>query len=233
MLPLNGSSALKEKRKIVVHNLNLSQDATEIGDWNHTANNTLLLDSDALPHVNNAEDPGSNTLNFNDSATNVMERDRNLTSDLSLSDYAHVCYCGSISSGGDGTALSVTMTAGVVISAGQPLYVSSNNTVSLACADPGSPIPNYLLSQVVGLAKDSASASDDVELITEGVVELNDWSSVVGSANLTAGAVYFLSETEGMLTETAPTTDNTVVTRVGRALTTKKMDIEVGEVVYL
>jgi hypothetical protein len=50
---------------------------------------------------------------------------------------------------------------------------------------------------------------------------------------LTPGAAYYLDTTAGLLSETAPSTLGRMVCLVARAITTKKLDLEVGEKVLL
>ena len=68
----------------------------------------------------------------------------------------------------------------------------------------------------------------------EGQITKSDWTSVTGSATLTPGAVYFLSvSTAGGLTTAPPYELGETVVRVGRALSTTTLDIEISQPVLL
>ncbi|WP_428308263.1 hypothetical protein [Lacipirellula sp.] len=56
----------------------------------------------------------------------------------------------------------------------------------------------------------------------------DDWTDVVGTALLTDGADYYLSDvTPGMLTETPPTTPGHVVTKIGTAVSDSILKIDI------
>lgn len=224
MLPLgaSGLSGLKEKRKTVVHDLDLSQTAPLIGDFNHTADNALLFDYDAVSHVNNAEDPGSSNITFAQTAGQNIDRPRSITSNVTFGDSAHVAK--------DGVTPSLTeynLTANETINIGQPVYISAANTVNLADAD------TLSTSHVLGLAVTDATANQTVTVLSDGSVERSDWTAVIGTANLTPGVVYYLSTTAGGLTSTPPTGDGDNIVRCGVAVSTTKFDIEINEVAIL
>jgi hypothetical protein len=224
MLPLSsGQSALKEKRKDVTHDLDLSQSATQVGDWNHPASDTMLLDSDAVPHVNNANDPGSSTLNMSDTLAFNMERVRGIEDTISFADTVHA----SLDGIGSGLPLQYELTANETINVGQPVYVSAADTVNLADADA------LNTSHVLGLAVTDATANSAVLVYSDGKVERSDWTAIVGTANLVAGAVYYLSTTAGQLTTTPPTGDGDHVVRCGVAINATTIDIEINEVAIL
>ena len=110
---------------------------------------------------------------------------------------------------------------------GQPLYAKASGNVDLADASAIS------TAEIVGLAYEDASATEDKRYTPDGRITLDDWTNVVGSTNLTPGAVYFLSATAGQLTTTAPTVVGEIVVRVGKALSTTTFDIEIGPTILL
>lgn len=105
---------------------------------------------------------------------------------------------------------------------GSPLYLTGVGHVDLAQADAAGTV------QVVGLALEVVAASFSCNYISEGSIERSNWSDVAGTATLSAGATYFLDQTTaGRITSTAPTTAGQYVVRVGRAVNTTTLDIEI------
>lgn len=232
--PLGGSVGLLEKRLAAYSAVVFASAASEIGAFNHDAEDDLYLDDLTSPHVNHGSDPGGSTITLSDSAGSVWDRFRGQADALTFNDFAHASLEGYHPPGSGEPDLSKhVMTASGNISVGQPVYVKSSNTVETANANPGAPIPNYTVTQAFGLCSVAGTDGGDVTILTEGSITSANWTEVTGAANLVAGALYFLDTTAGKLTYTAPSTDNCVVTRIGRALTTHIMDIEIGEVVYL
>jgi len=115
--------------------------------------------------------------------------------------------------------------ADVDIEPGQPVYVKPNTHVDLASAATQAP------ARLAGLAVTSAIATVSVDFITDGHLELDDWTDVIGTAELTPGATYFLSSTAGRLTTTPPSTGFIVV--AGKALTTQTFHINITEPIGL
>lgn len=224
MLPLNsGLSGLKEKRVPVSNGLALSDAATHGEDtWNRPASNDILLDNETALHVNHASDPGDSTLTMVSDATLVMVRLRGLTDALTLIDQVHVAL-----EGYHAAQTQYSLTANETINIGQPVYVSSSSTVNLADAD------SINTAHVLGLAATDATANTPVIIYSDGCVERADWTSIVGSASLTPGAVYYLSTTAGQLTTAPPSGEGDTIVSCGIAVTTTKFDIEVNEVVTL
>jgi len=105
--------------------------------------------------------------------------------------------------------------------AGQPVYVSAADTVDLADASAAA------TAGVVGLVYTAASAGNGGDYITSGRITQDDWTTATGAANLTAGMVYYLSETTGRITSTAPTAVGALVVRVGRALNTTTLEVSI------
>lgn len=112
---------------------------------------------------------------------------------------------------------------------GQPVYVDGSGTVDLARANASGTTP------VIGLVADASiapAAAGNVQ--TDGVLVSADWTAVIGSAALTAGAEYFLSAAAaGQLTATAPNTTGQYVVPVGRALSATELEITIGRPIKL
>lgn len=122
----------------------------------------------------------------------------------------------------------VTATFTSATSKGMAVYVDGANTVDLAQADAEA------TALVIGLAAEAVSAGGVGTYLTEGQVEQSDWTAVTGSATLVTGATYYLSTSvAGGLTTTPPSTDGDIVVRVGTALSTTEMDIEIAQPVLL
>ena len=114
---------------------------------------------------------------------------------------------------------------GSAISAGAPVYAfTSANTIKRANASAVGTKP------VIGLVIDTAIAvSATGRVQTAGLVTLTtgQWDSITGQVGgLTAGSLYYLDVTTGLLTATAPTTG--AVRLVGIALSTTVMQLQIG-----
>jgi hypothetical protein len=120
---------------------------------------------------------------------------------------------------------SYDVTANETVAVGQPTYISGNNTVNLADASLSS------TANVLGLVSVGASASNTATVLSEGSVNQADWTSVIGTTNLTPGSVYYLSGTTGKMTTTKPTGGADVIIQLGTAVSVTKFNIEVQEVV--
>lgn len=115
------------------------------------------------------------------------------------------------------------------ITIGQPVYIQGANTVDLALADAKA------TSGVIGLVSDASIDPSAVgTILTDGILTSTDWTAVVGEATLTAGSVYFLSDTvAGTLTTTATTTAGSFVTRVGTAISTTTLEVTISRPIGL
>ena len=227
MLPTGsgGSGAgLLEKRLFASSGLGLADSVSLIGDYNHSIEDSMLLDSDAEWHNNHASDPGSATLSLVDSVGLIMEMLRPCESTMTLTDSVHVILDGYHPGGGTST---LAITANETVLVGQPVYVSGNNTINLASAS------SLSEAQAIGLVEVGATANGTANVLTDGTINQADWTSVIGSTNLTPGSVYFLSTTSGKMSTTPPTGDGETVVTIGVAITTTKFDIEVNEVAIL
>ena len=115
------------------------------------------------------------------------------------------------------------------ISQGQPVYVKSNGAVDLAQADAAT------TSRTYGLVFDASIATTATGKIQgDNVLTVSDWTTPTGSATLTVGSVYYLSAaTAGELTTTAPSTTGQYVQKVGFAISTTKMNIDLNDPILL
>lgn len=117
-----------------------------------------------------------------------------------------------------------------VVLAGQAVYMQASGYLAVTEAD------DETKASVAGVAYQSGGGvfSGPLFYLTDGELELSDWSQAAGVTTLTPGAVYYLDPSyDGRLTSTAPTADGVYVVKVGRALTTTMLDIELGEGVGL
>ena len=115
------------------------------------------------------------------------------------------------------------------ITIGQPVYVDGSGTVDLARANAAA------TDRAIGLVADASIAAAAAGNIQQGgVITSANWTGVIGSTNLAAGADYFLdAATAGKLTATAPTTAGQFVVQVGHAISTTKMLIGIERPVGL
>jgi hypothetical protein len=184
----------------------------------------MLLDDEPSLHINNAEDPGSSTISFAQTAAQNMERALGVEDSNIITQHVHVAKEGV----GQREDISIyELEAAETINVGQPVYVSGDNLVSLADASA------LATSHVLGFATTDATANQNVTVYSDGSVERADWTSIAGTANLVPGAVYYLSTTAGQITVTPPTGDGDHVVRCGSALNTTVLDIEINEVAIL
>jgi len=145
----------------------------------------------------------------------------NIDSDLVVVDQRLELLEAAISSG-----YSAEVDASVVV--GNPVYLKSNTHVDLARANSAS------TTELAGLATTSAASGHAAFYNSDGFVSKEDWTAITGTALLTPGADYYLStDTAGMLTAVAPTAVGFCVVHVGRAATTKILDIEIEKSILL
>jgi hypothetical protein len=225
MVPRNGRVGLLEKRLIAVSSMGLGHSATLAGSiYDRDTDDEMLLDDDTDWHNNHGDDPAPNTMTMLDSAEFNMDWARGIESGMGLGDSVHISLDGYHAPPSEYDTI-----ADDTLVLGNAVFISSSNHVDLASCDPDGGDD----AEVVGLVKVGGSANDTVTILTDGSLELTDWTAIIGTTNLTAGSIYYLQETPGTIGTTATTTDGFVVTRVGRAITTTKLDIEIGEVVDL
>lgn len=109
------------------------------------------------------------------------------------------------------------------VTKGQPVYAKSTGVVDLGDASA------MATAKIVGLMNEAGALSATAAYVHSGVVEQSSWTSVIGVATLTTDSVYFMSETEGELTTTAPTGASSVVIRVGIALSTTQFLVQIHQ----
>ncbi|CAK0751758.1 hypothetical protein CCP1ISM_4320001 [Azospirillaceae bacterium] len=105
------------------------------------------------------------------------------------------------------------------------VYISAGFQVMKAKAD------DDAKANVLGLALSAAALDAYVQVQTDGVLELADWTNVAGSTSLEIGTDYFLDATAGVLTGNAPTSGNLVY--VGRAVAPQKLEISIQRPIKL
>jgi len=166
----------------------------------------------------------SSTMNMTDAATWGNERPVSVNSNMAMSSGVAV-------SGGQ--HLGSEIIEGVAdspILAGWVLYIKNTGNADPAQADAAA------TADAVGVAVAAGGGITPAPVYyrTYGLVELSDWTGAAGAATLTPGAVYYLSAaTAGMITSTAPTGDGDIVVKIGIAITTTTLNIEIGEGVAL
>lgn len=68
---------------------------------------------------------------------------------------------------------------------------------------------------------------------TSGLLTLADWTSVTGAVSLVPLANYFLSTTDGLLTNTAPSTPGEIIQIIGRATSLDTLSINLKQTILL
>lgn len=110
----------------------------------------------------------------------------------------------------------------VTVVEGQPVYPITSTRVDLAIAT------GSLTAQVVGFTIEPALALDPLNIANSGFIIRSDWTSIIGTALLSPGARYFLSDvTAGAMTTTAPTTSGSYLVPLGEALSTTVFSINI------
>lgn len=102
------------------------------------------------------------------------------------------------------------------ITAGMPVRLSSDSLLFQAAAS----LERFDVVGVVVLAETTHAT-----YTSDGKVELEDWTTIVGQPLLTPGESYFLQLTPGLL-DTTPPADAPVV-QVGRAMSGTQLDVEI------
>jgi hypothetical protein len=106
---------------------------------------------------------------------------------------------------------------------GNLVYVKSTGHVGLANASSITSIKS------MGFSAEAKGPTFAVSYVTDGRIELADWTAVLGSATLTPGVRYYASDaTPGMITATAPSAGGSYIVCVGEAQTTLILDIEIS-----
>jgi len=122
-------------------------------------------------------------------------------------------------SGGSGTAIINTFTAGESISKGQVVYLSSASTVSKAKSDSSSTMP------AIGIANETKS-SGNIQIVTFG--------ELTGLTGLATKAELFVSDSSsGTLTATAPSSPGSFIQRVCSNLSTTAHFIDIHPMIEI
>jgi hypothetical protein len=121
---------------------------------------------------------------------------------------------------------SALITSSESVSKGQPIYISTNNTGSLASSFPAT-------SKVIGLASSDSFLGNSLKVTLEGCFEMFDWSAVTGTSLLSPGQMYYLASDPGKLSTNPPSVDGQVVVRVGTAISETSMVVRIGERIIL
>lgn len=111
---------------------------------------------------------------------------------------------------------------------GQAVYISGNDAVKKARADAAA------TTALFGIVYDaSIAAAANGVIATDGVMTATtaQWDVVTGdTGGLVAGSNYYLSDaTTGNITKTVPTASGAYVVRVGRAVSTTVLELNIGE----
>jgi len=121
--------------------------------------------------------------------------------------------------------------ADAVIIAGAALYASAADHVNNAKAD------SIATARVVGLAAAAIGSGSSGSVETQDILALTtaQWDAVAGTTGgLTFNTDYYLSAaTAGMLTATPPSTVGQVVVKVGRAISTTELKVQISQPILL
>lgn len=131
---------------------------------------------------------------------------------------------GDIIEGITGTdTLSASNEEDTTITEGQVVYISNSGNVKLATS------AAQASARAVGFVKDtSISSASSGTIQTSSVFAKADWTGIADSTTLTAGSIYFLSDTTpGSITTTAPITSGSYITKVGVAISTTELQIAI------
>jgi hypothetical protein len=122
------------------------------------------------------------------------------------------------------SSLGIYALATEAIQAGQPVRLTASG-LALAAATP------QLSQGTVGIALTSKQPGEQCLYASDGSITLTDWRPIAGTLELTPGTPYSLGVVPGTLAVGFPATG--VLLRIGFAVSTTALDIELGEVVIL
>lgn len=110
------------------------------------------------------------------------------------------------------------------ITKGMVVYVQGAGAVDLARANASG------TKKILGLVRAaSIAAAATGSIQTNGILSISDWTTVIGSASLTSGSLYYLSSTTaGQLTTTAPSAAGSFVCPVGLAVSNTDLQINIS-----
>jgi len=224
-VPAGQSAGLKEKRLLAYSSLALVGDVLLNGDYNKEIESTLLLQDSGDQHLNHGNDPATDVLNLAGSVGLLMEMLRPASSTLNLSDYAHATLDGYHPSG-DSDLNKHQVIFDSATKSGQVVYISSDGHVDLARADSGT------TADAIGLSVNTITINSTDYILTEGSITKTDWSNISDASALVPGAIYYLSSVDsGDITINAPSSGYLV--RIGRAINSQTLDIEIAQEVRL
>jgi hypothetical protein len=85
----------------------------------------------------------------------------------------------------------------------------------------------------IGLLSANVDQNTAGPIQTEGVLLLTDWTAITGTATLAAKAKYYLDIIAGKITTIAPSSPGQIVQRIGVALDSLTLSINIGESISL
>jgi len=125
----------------------------------------------------------------------------------------------------EGVIFEFSNNSGNTLNTCMAVYCGGADQANAALADAES------TSKVIGLATEEIADSATGSIQTSGILTATtgEWDIVTGgSGGLTAGSTYFLdASTDGHITDTAPTGSGNYVTRLGVALSTTDLKINI------
>jgi len=125
----------------------------------------------------------------------------------------------------ESSLIALTNNTGGTINIGMPVYCGGANQANAASANGANE------AKVIGLATANIADSASGTFQTDGTLAATtgEWDAITGgSGGLTAGSTYFLDATaSGNITATAPTGSGNYVTRLGVALSTTQLKLEI------
>ncbi len=115
---------------------------------------------------------------------------------------------------------SMLITTGTVaeangVVAGNPIAMNSG-LVKAAC-------DSDILSKTLGLAIESGSSGNTIQVAMGGYYSQTDWTAIIGTTHLTPHSYYYLTTTAGQLSTTPPSVTGQYVVQIGWALTNEVM----------
>ena len=100
---------------------------------------------------------------------------------------------------------------------GNPLFLKTNGHIEKANATDK--------ARVAGFVWNDTDAGEICQYIINGIVNLTDWTNIIGTLNLTSGEYYYLSTESGKMTSIPPSTGFILV--VGQAQSASIFNVEV------
>ena len=133
---------------------------------------------------------------------------------------ALVALQGALGGGGSGASISLSLTVGEDVSKGDALYIQSDGKVYKAEND-----DTREKATVLGFAKEDALQDNEVAVVTRGSLE--------NTGSYAATTQYFLSDTAGGVTTTAPSTAGEFSVLIGEGISDDKIDIKISTPILL